>query len=168
MQNLNSRKFPMALALAAVLMTAAEAQTSTGGAGAETTEPPKEKVPGVGDLAKQLLREGKTNKEVLEAIKLQFPDAKTSMSSVNWYRNNLRSMGEDVKTAREIAAAGKPTAEEKKAAKEKAKAEKKAEREKAAAEKKAEKKAAKEKAEADKATSSNSNAGAASTADMMA
>lgn len=110
--------------------------------GAESTESKEPKGPGVGGVAKTLIREGKTNEQVLAAIKEQFPDAKTSMASINWYRNKLRSDGEDVPTARSLKADSKAEA---KAAKEAAKAEAKAakEAEKAA---KAEAKAA-EKAE---------------------
>ncbi|UQM93903.1 putative TolA protein [Stenotrophomonas phage vB_Sm_QDWS359] len=113
--------------------------------GAESTENKEPKGPGVGDVAKTLIREGKTNEQVLAAIKEQFPDAKTSMASINWYRNKLRSDGEDVPTARSLKADSKAEA---KAAKEAAKAEAKAakEAEKAA---KAEAKAAKEAAKAE-------------------
>ncbi|ANT45290.1 putative TolA protein [Xanthomonas phage Xoo-sp2] len=97
-----------------------EDTTNTAGENTETKEP---KGPGVGDVAKTLIREGKTNEEVLAAIKEQFPDAKTSMASVNWYRNKLRTDGEDVPTARSLKAGAK---EEAKAAKEAAKAEAKA------------------------------------------
>lgn len=105
-------------------------------------EQPKEKTPGVGDVAKDLIRGGKTNEEVLAAIKEQFPDAKTSMASINWYRNKLRGDGEEVPTARELKADAKA---EQKAAKEAAKAEAKAKKDA----EKAEKKAAADKAKAD-------------------
>ena len=95
--------------------------TKTGAEGA--TEQPKEKTPGVGDLAKDLIRAGKTNEEVLASVKESFPDAKTSMASINWYRNKLRGDGENVPTARELKAEAKA---EQKAAKEAAKAEAKA------------------------------------------
>lgn len=62
----------------------------------------KEKVPGIGDKAKELIRAGKTNDEVLAGIKEAFPDANTSMASVNWYRNKLRSEGEKIPTSREL------------------------------------------------------------------
>lgn len=94
--------------------------------GAESTENKEPKGPGVGDVAKTLIREGKTNEQVLAAIKEQFPDAKTSMASINWYRNKLRSDGEDVPTARSLKADSKAEA---KAAKEAAKAEAKAAKE---------------------------------------
>ena len=110
----------------------------------------KEKVPGVGDLAKELIREGKTNEEVLAAVKEKFPDAKTSMASINWYRNKLRGDGEDVPTARALKADAKA---ETKAAKDAAKAEAKAAKDAAKAEAKAAKDAekAEKKAAADKA-----------------
>ena len=116
-------------------------------------EQPKEKTPGVGDVAKDLIRGGKTNEEVLAAIKEQFPEAKTSMASINWYRNKLRGDGENVPTARELKADAKA---EQKAAKEAAKAEAKAKKDAEKAEakakkdaEKAEKKAAADKAKAD-------------------
>ena len=108
----------------------------------DEAEQPKEKTPGVGDVAKDLIRGGKTNEEVLAAIKEQFPDAKTSMASINWYRNKLRGDGEQVPTARELKADAKA---EQKAAKEAAKAEAKAKKDA----EKAEKKAAADKAKAD-------------------
>ena len=105
-------------------------------------EQPKDKTPGVGDVAKDLIRGGKTNEEVLAAIKEQFPDAKTSMASINWYRNKLRGDGEEVPTARELKADAKAEAKAKKdAEKAEAKAKKDAE--------KAEKEAAADKAKAD-------------------
>lgn len=114
--------------------------------GTSTPAEPKVKVPGVGDKAKELIRAGLGNDAVLAGIKEAFPDAKTTMSSVNWYRNNLRTLGEDIKTARELSAAGKPSKEEA----DKAKADKKAADAAAKAELKAADKAAKDKAKADK------------------
>ena len=118
-----------------------ELNTQTEGAegAAEQTKEPKG--PGVGDVAKTLIREGKTNEEVLAAVKEQFPEAKTSMASINWYRNKLRGDGENVPTARELKADAKAEA---KAAKEAEKAEAKAKKD-------AEKQAAKEAKAAEKA-----------------
>lgn len=56
----------------------------------------------IGSVAVEAIREGKTNEEALEAVKAEFPDAKTSLASINWYRNKLRSDGEKVPTAREL------------------------------------------------------------------
>lgn len=121
-------------------------------------EQPKEKTPGVGDVAKDLIRGGKTNEEVLAAIKEQFPDAKTSMASINWYRNKLRGDGENVPTARELKADAKA---EQKAAKEDAKAEAKAKKDA----EKAEKKAAADKAKADAKAQKEAEKKAAAAAD---
>ena len=57
---------------------------------------------GVGTVAIEAIRAGKTNEEALEAVKAEFPDNKTSLASINWYRNKLRSDGEDVSTARAL------------------------------------------------------------------
>ena len=54
---------------------------------------------GVGDLAKQLIRQGLPNHMVLERVLEAFPDANTSMDSVSWYRSALRRGGEDVPTS---------------------------------------------------------------------
>ncbi len=70
---------------------------------------------GIGAYARELLRKGKTNQEVLAAVKTKFPDSACSMSNVNWYRNKLRVEGEKVPMARDITKAAKKTA--KKAAK---------------------------------------------------
>lgn len=60
------------------------------------------KTPGIGDVAKDLIRAGKTNDEVLAGVKAAFPESNCSMASVNWYRNNLRQAGEKVPTSREL------------------------------------------------------------------
>jgi peptidoglycan hydrolase CwlO-like protein len=149
MKQLN-RNHRLAGLMGLALMSAA-AEGAAGGAPAAETTPPTPKAPGVGDVAKQLIRDGLGNKEVLEKVREQFPDAKTSMSSINWYRNHLRGLGEDVKTARELSAAGKPTAEQKaaeKAAKAEAKAKEKAEKKEADKKAKAEAKAAEKAAKA--------------------
>ncbi len=128
-----------------------ELNTQTEGAegAAEQTKEPKG--PGVGDVAKELIRAGKTNEEVLAAVKEQFPDAKTSMASINWYRNKLRGDGESVPTARELKADAKADAKAKKdAEKAEAKAKKDAEKAEAKAKKDAEKQAAKAKKDAEK------------------
>lgn len=61
----------------------------------------------VGSIANAALREGKTNEEALAAVQEALPEAKTSLASINWYRNKLRSEGEDVPTARELRAKAK-------------------------------------------------------------
>jgi hypothetical protein len=79
----------------------------------------------IGDVACEAILAGKTNQEALDAVKGEFPDGNTSLSSINWYRNKLRKDGQPVKSARELKAEAAPaepkpklTAAEKKAAKE--------------------------------------------------
>jgi len=62
---------------------------------------------GVGTAALEAIRAGKTNEETLTIVKAEFPEAKTSLASINWYRNKLRSDGEEVPTARELKKAAK-------------------------------------------------------------
>lgn len=57
---------------------------------------------GVGTVAVDALMAGKTNEEALAACQKAFPDAKTSLASINWYRNKLRAEGKKVPTAREL------------------------------------------------------------------
>ena len=47
-------------------------------------------------LAEKYLMEGLTNAAVLEKIKKDRPDARTSMASIVWYRSNLKRQGKDV------------------------------------------------------------------------
>lgn len=73
----------------------------------ETDKTPKKRGSGIGDAIRDLLRAGKTNPDILEAIKKKFPDANTSLSSINWYRGKLRAEGEKVPSGRELNAAKK-------------------------------------------------------------
>ncbi len=57
---------------------------------------------GVGTVAIEAIMDGKTNEEALAACRKAFPDAKTSLASINWYRNKLRVEGKKVSTAREL------------------------------------------------------------------
>lgn len=56
-------------------------------------KPPAPKGQGIGAYCMDLIQKGKSNAEVLEAAKKQFPDSKTSASSVAWYRNKLKADG---------------------------------------------------------------------------
>ena len=78
-----------------------------------------EKKRGIGDAAVEAIKAKMTNDEALKAIKEEFPEAKTSLSSINWYRNKLRTEGANVPTARELKQKAKKEAE--KAAKAKGK-----------------------------------------------
>jgi len=46
---------------------------------------------GVGEFAKNMIRDGADNKSVLEAIKGQFPEAKTTMGCVAYYRAAVKN-----------------------------------------------------------------------------
>jgi len=81
----------------------------------------KEKAPGVGSVACQLIENGDkthaakagqfgtfmTNQEILDAVLKQFPQASTKLASINWYRNDLRTKGKKVPQNREIVKARK-------------------------------------------------------------
>lgn len=71
-------------------------------------KPKKEKKRGIGDAAMEAIKAGKTNEEALAAVKQEFPGGKTSLSSINWYRNKMRQSDPSIKSARELkkAAAG--------------------------------------------------------------
>ena len=70
----------------------------------KTKEDAEPKVPkrGVGTAAIEAIRTGQTNEETLNTVMAEFPEAKTTLASVNWYRNKLRTDGEDVPTARDL------------------------------------------------------------------
>jgi len=69
---------------------------------------PKAPKEGVGKVAMQAIRAGKTNEEALAIVQAKFPDSKTTKASINWYRNKLRADEPGIKTSRELRAAGKP------------------------------------------------------------
>lgn len=71
------------------------------------TDGDKQPKRGVGTVAIDAIRAGRTNEQALEAVKKEFPDAKTSLASINWYRNKLRADGEKVPSARELKKAAK-------------------------------------------------------------
>lgn len=62
----------------------------------------KEPKRGVGTVAMEAIKAGMTNEEALEAVKKEFPDAKTSISSINWYRNNMRKTDKTIPTSRDL------------------------------------------------------------------
>lgn len=61
-------------------------------------------VQGVGAFAKQLLLEGLTNKEALEKTLEQFPNAKTTVACIAYYRNKLVAEGKLVSSRAKAAA----------------------------------------------------------------
>lgn len=62
--------------------------------------PAPSKKPGIGQFIEGLILSGKENDKILEQVQGKFPGAKTTNSSVNWYRTKLRGAGEDVGSSR--------------------------------------------------------------------
>ena len=60
-----------------------------------------ERWPSIGEVAKRELKAGKSNLEVLEIVKKQFPGASTSLGSISWYRSKLRRTDPSVPTDRQ-------------------------------------------------------------------
>lgn len=69
----------------------AAAKPATKSAKASSDKQPRGQ--GIGAFCMDLIVKGKTNEEVLDAVKAKFPNASTSASSVAWYRNKLKSEG---------------------------------------------------------------------------
>lgn len=60
---------------------------------------------GVCERGRELIRQGKTNQQVLVVLKKEFRGkSKIEMGGVNWLRNELRQKGEKIKTNRELTA----------------------------------------------------------------
>ena len=51
---------------------------------------------GIGKFAKDLIREGHTNAAVLAAVKAEYPDAKTTMGCIGYYRAKVKLEGAKV------------------------------------------------------------------------
>lgn len=60
-----------------------------------------ERWPSIGKVAQRELKAGKTNLEVVDVVKKQFPGASTSSGSVSWYRSKLRRTDPSVPTDRQ-------------------------------------------------------------------
>lgn len=56
----------------------------------------------IGQVADDAIRRGLRNQEVLDEVKRLHPKGNTKMASIVWYRNQLRSNGEDVPTETEL------------------------------------------------------------------
>jgi len=56
----------------------------------------------VGAVVLEAMLDGATNEEALDIVKEAFPDAKTSPSSISWYRNKFRQDGHEIPTARAL------------------------------------------------------------------
>lgn len=56
-------------------------------------------------VAEDAIRRGLSNQDALAEVLRIHPSAKTKIASISWYRNRLRSNGEDIPMARNIEAA---------------------------------------------------------------
>lgn len=63
---------------------------------------------GVCERGRDLIRQGKTNQQVLVVLEKEFPQSNIKIGGVGWLRNKLREAGEKVKTNRELAEARAP------------------------------------------------------------
>lgn len=68
-------------------------------ASAAETKAPKR---GVGTVAREAIRAGKTNEEALAAVQAEFPDANSSLATISWYRNDLRKKEQGIPSGREV------------------------------------------------------------------
>lgn len=94
----------------------AEDDFTVGEAAPKAKKPKKVKEPkaprrGVGTVAREGIREGLDNDEVLAKVMAEFPEAKTTLQSVNWYRGKMRQEGETVPSARDLKKARKAAEE---------------------------------------------------------
>lgn len=48
---------------------------------------------GIGAKCRELIKLGKTNQEILDTIKAEFPSAKTTVACVAWYKADMRKKG---------------------------------------------------------------------------
>lgn len=67
---------------------------------------------GVGAVIREAILAGADNEGALAAAKAEFPNSATSVSTVSWYRNQLRKEGHDVPTARDLKKAAAKAAED--------------------------------------------------------
>ena len=86
-----------------MMRSAGEDVPTAAQARAEAWPEAKRNTPGA--LALDALREGKSTKQVIEAVRAEFPQARMTGTMVSAYRDRLRRRGEAIPTAREADAA---------------------------------------------------------------
>ena len=74
-----------------------EAQKPAGEATQAETKPTEPKH-NISSVARAAILEGLSNADALARVQAEFPDAKTTVASIAWYRNDLRKKGHDVKS----------------------------------------------------------------------
>lgn len=76
------------------------------------TKEPKAPRRGVGTVAKEAIAAGKTNEQALAAVQAEFPESKTSLQTISWYRNDMRKKDASVPSGRAAKKAAAPAASE--------------------------------------------------------
>lgn len=56
----------------------------------------------IAPVAEQAIRDGQTDAEVLRLVQSKFPDAKTTLASIQTYRTKMRKTGENIPTDRSV------------------------------------------------------------------
>lgn len=80
----------------------------TPAAATEETKAPRR---GVGTVAREAIAAGKSNEEALAAVKAEFPDSKTGLQTISWYRNSMRKVDPSIPSGREAKKASEPAGE---------------------------------------------------------
>ncbi len=74
-------------------------------------EDPKTPKRGVGTVAREAIAAGKSNEEALAAVKAEFPDSKTGLQTISWYRNSMRKTDASIPSGREAKKSNEPAGE---------------------------------------------------------
>ena len=54
------------------------------------------------EVAENAIRDGRTDDEALAIVKAEFPEGKTTIACIRWYRSRLRRGGEDIPLNSEV------------------------------------------------------------------
>lgn len=63
-------------------------------------EAPKERARGIGTVAREAIKAGKTNEQALADVQREFPDSRTTLATISWYRNDLRKTDPSIPAGR--------------------------------------------------------------------
>lgn len=56
----------------------------------------------IGFVIMKMIKDKSTNEEVLKAVTKKFPDCKTTIASISWYRNRMRQSSPSIPTNRAL------------------------------------------------------------------
>lgn len=71
------------------------------------TKAPKARARGIGTVAREAIQAGHANEHALAAVHAEFPEARTSLQTISWYRNDLRMKDPSIPSGRALRAAAK-------------------------------------------------------------